>query len=248
MKRKVTLEDLRDDSSVVNRSFNKLRDEVKSAAKNKEHEQLLLTDRVLKELIDFQMRKAHEGCQSMEDEEKEKENKRPTKPLVSWVRKKTRVQRRKSPRMIELAGASTGDMPTELKKKVVVELQGSDVKMVIEKVLTKTDLDASCNRLLIPSKKIIVEFLTQEEQENIVQKKQDNKHFQGMKVSLIEPSLKESSIWLKKWNVGNGMPYVLSSPWISVATKNKLKVDDVIQLWSFRVNGSLCFALIKLNN
>ncbi|XP_059455770.1 B3 domain-containing protein At2g31720-like [Corylus avellana] len=270
-KRRVTLEDLRCDSTDVNGSFKRLLDEVKAVAKNEEEALSLTTERVLMDLIDFSVRKAHERRKSLDfdialhatdtnsthvidtpktkpdcPKEGEGKKKEPTTPLlISWARKKIRVQRN-NPRIVTQhsgSGPPAGDMPTELKKKVVVELQGSDVKMVIKKVLTKTDLDPSCNRFLISRKKMSVEFLTEEEKENIVQKKEDGLHFQGMKVSLIEPSLKESSIWLKKWNVGKSMSYVLSSPWISVATTNGLDVGDDITLWSFRVDGRLNFAL-----
>jgi hypothetical protein len=274
-KRRVTLEDLRGDSTDVNGSFKRLWDEVKAVAKNEEEALSLMTERVLKDLIDFRVRKAHERRKFLESlgfdialhatdtnsthvidtpktkpdcpNEEEGKKKEPTIPsLIPWARKKIRVQRNNPRIVIEQAGSDppADDMPTELKKKVAVELQGSDVKMVIKKVLTKTDLDPSCNRFLIPSKKTSAVFLTQEEQDNIVQKKQDGLHFQGMEVSLIEPSLKESSIWLKKWNVGKSMSYVLSSPWISVATTNGLDVGDVITLWSFRVDGRLYFAIM----
>ena len=38
--------------------------------------------------------------------------------------------------------------------------------------------------------------------------------------------------------------YVLSSDWNSVVKGNDLKVNDVIQLWSFRAKSILCFGLV----
>lgn len=69
MKRPVTLEDLKGDSPALNDSFNRLKEEVKAVARDKEEEILLLTERVLDEFIEFQVRKALEEMQSDNREE-----------------------------------------------------------------------------------------------------------------------------------------------------------------------------------
>jgi hypothetical protein len=127
-------------------------------------------------------------------------------------------------------------------------MQGSDIKLVIQKELTPSDLKANNNRLTIPSGQMKHEFLNKEEQVRLQDKEADGIHFKGMEVTLIEPGLQESTILLKEWQVGNTKPYVLSKPWIKVAERNKLKSSNTIQLWSFRVNESLHLALIKLDN
>jgi hypothetical protein len=138
-------------------------------------------------------------------------------------------------------------MPTKLEVKIK-GMQGSDIKLVIQKELTPSDLKANNNRLTIPSGQMKHEFLNKEEQVKLQDKEADGIHFKGMEVPLIEPGLQESTILLKEWQVGNTKPYVLSNPWIKVAERNKLKSSDTIQLWSFRVNQSLHLALIKLHN
>jgi hypothetical protein len=137
-------------------------------------------------------------------------------------------------------------MPTKFEDKIK-GMQGSDIKLVIQKELTPSDLKANNNRLTIPSGQMKVEFLSKKERFSI-KKKEADKHFKGMEVALIEPGLQESTIFLKKWKLGNTNPYVLSKPWIKVAERNKLKSSNTIQLWSFRVNESLHLALIKLDN
>jgi hypothetical protein len=138
-------------------------------------------------------------------------------------------------------------MPTKFMDKIKA-MQGSDIEPVIQKELTSSDVQPSLDRLLIPSGQMIrPEFLSEEEQDRITKKEAD-KHFKGMEVALIEPGLQESTIFLKKWKLGNTNPYVLSKPWIKVAERNKLKSSNTIQLWSFRVNESLHLALIKLDN
>ena len=69
-----------------------------------------------------------------------------------------------------------------------------------------------------------------------------------MKVSLLDPSLKETPLTFKRWRMGKCLTYVLTTMWNLVAKNNQLKIDDVVQLWSFRVESSLCFALVKVNN
>lgn len=44
------------------------------------------------------------------------------------------------------------------------------------------------------------EYCTEEEQKNMVKRKAHGMHFEGIKVVLIELSLVESNIWLKKLN------------------------------------------------
>jgi hypothetical protein len=127
-------------------------------------------------------------------------------------------------------------------------MQGSDINLVIEKELTPSDLDNNNNRLTIPSGQVKYEFLSEEEQVRLKEKEADGRHFKGMEVALIEPGLQESTIFLKKWKVGNTNPYVLSKPWNEVAKRNKLKLRDTIRLLSFRVNQRLHLALIKLDN
>lgn len=67
MKRPVTLEDLKGYSPALNDSFNRLKEEVKAVARDEEEELLLLTERVLDEFIEFQVRKALEESYSGEE-------------------------------------------------------------------------------------------------------------------------------------------------------------------------------------
>jgi hypothetical protein len=138
-------------------------------------------------------------------------------------------------------------MPTKFEDKIK-GMQGSDIKLVIQKELTITDMQGSQDRLSIPSGQMMYEFLSKEEQVRLKEKEADGIHFKGMEVPLIEPGLQESTVFLKKWKLGKNNCYMLSKPWIKVAKRNKLESSDTIQLWSFRVNQSLHLALIKLHN
>ena len=136
------------------------------------------------------------------------------------------------------------DIPTEFKDKIMAK-NGCDLKLVIQKKLSKTDMKGHYARLSIPKGQMRAEFLSEEDQ--ITLQQNDGIRCKGMEVLLIQPSLEESYILLKKWKSGSSLSYVLSSPWNEVATKNGLKSDDIIQLWSFKVEHKLCLALIKLD-
>lgn len=151
----------------------------------------------------------------------------------------------------------TPKLPTEFEQKVKGELKGSDVKLVIEKELSKTDMEKHQNRLLIPRAQANVEFLTEEEKATLNEK--HGYHYIGMEVPMIywktkelmeaplmEPRLDSSTIWLKNWKSGNKNALVLASPWTKIATENGLEIGNIIQLWSFRVKQELHMALVKL--
>nr|XP_023918430.1 B3 domain-containing protein At2g31720-like [Quercus suber] len=150
----------------------------------------------------------------------------------------------------------TPKLPTEFEKKVKGELKGSDVKLVIEKELSKTDMEKHQNRLLIPRAQVNVEFLTKEEKASLNEK--DGNHYVGKKVPMIywrtkelaaplmEPRLDSSIIRLKNWKLGNKNALVLASPWTRIASENGLEIGNIIQLWSFRVKQELHMALVKL--
>ncbi|KAL4637989.1 hypothetical protein ACB092_03G118500 [Castanea dentata] len=151
----------------------------------------------------------------------------------------------------------TPKLPTEFEQKVKGELKGSDVKLVIEKELSKTDMEKHQNRLLIPRAQANVEFLTEEEKETLNEKR--GNHYLGMEVPMIywktkelmeaplmEPRLDSSTIWLKNWKSGNKNALVLASAWTRIASENGLEIGNIIQLWSFRVKQELHMALVKL--
>ncbi|MCZ6910085.1 MAG: hypothetical protein O7C56_03430, partial [Rickettsia endosymbiont of Ixodes persulcatus] len=61
-----------------------------------------------------------------------------------------------------------------------------------------------------------------------------------MVVPFMEPSNTVSDIVLRQWDMGKdsgktSSMYVLRTHWKEVTIENKLKADDVIQVWSFRV-------------
>ncbi|KAL0013242.1 hypothetical protein SO802_000311 [Lithocarpus litseifolius] len=152
----------------------------------------------------------------------------------------------KNPRVTQQAGPDPPpDMPKEFKNRVMAK-NGSDVKLVIQKKLSKTDMLGRFARLSLPKGQMRAEFLSEDEQMSLQQKEEDGVRYKGFKVQLIQPSLEECSISLKKWKQGSNNSYMLTSPWNEIAKNNGLEVGDIIQLWSFVVDHSPCLILIKL--
>nr|KJB47876.1 hypothetical protein B456_008G045700 [Gossypium raimondii] len=126
-------------------------------------------------------------------------------------------------------------------KEMIKCMDGSEEKLIIQKALYKTDLSKHHGRLSIPMNRVEVEFLTDEEL------KQSSK--EGIEALVIEPCLKTRDMSLRIWDMPKptgrfSSLYVLVTGWKSVVESNDLKVGDVIQVWSFRVNSKLCFALV----
>ncbi|KAF2306973.1 hypothetical protein GH714_022952 [Hevea brasiliensis] len=62
---------------------------------------------------------------------------------------------------------------------------------------------------------------------------------------IMVPCGEESQLCLRKWNLEITSSYVLTS-WNKVLVRKEFKQNDVIQLWSFRVQRELHLALIKV--
>ncbi|KAF3945739.1 hypothetical protein CMV_027915 [Castanea mollissima] len=118
------------------------------------------------------------------------------------------------------------DLPNEYTD-IITAKNGCELKLIIQKALSKTDLKKSANRLSIPNGQLKAEFLGQKEQ--IILQEKVGVHCKGIEVPLIQPSGEVSTILLKNWKYGNSNCYMLSSQWNKVAERNRLKADDIIQ-------------------
>ena len=120
------------------------------------------------------------------------------------------------------------------------EMKGTNLILVLEKKLFKTDIRKVENRLSIPANQIRKEFVREEEEEIL-------RAGEGMKAVLIQPSLEVSTITLKKWKMKTTCyVYVLTTQWNSVVVRESLQKDDIVQVWSFRVGRELGFALVRV--
>ncbi|CAB4301688.1 unnamed protein product [Prunus armeniaca] len=141
-----------------------------------------------------------------------------------------------TPKREELSSLSSSahhDLPEAFKRKID-SLGGTKVALVIQKKLRKTDLSKSGNRMSMPLNQISSTDFLEDDERGRLEKEET------MKVQLIEPGLVQGDINLRRWNMKkkNGKKQ---------QNRNHLKEKDLVQVWSFRVNGALYLALVLVN-
>jgi hypothetical protein len=132
---------------------------------------------------------------------------------------------------------------------MIEQLEGSDVMLVMQKELTKTDLSKNHGRLSIPEKQVINEkFLEPNEKSSLhYDRKEGRKRRDGMSMSVLDPSLELwDRMFIKKWRMVKSETYNITGDWYKLVKKNNLKEGQKVQVWSFRRHRQLCFALVKL--
>ncbi|KAJ7960818.1 B3 domain-containing protein family [Quillaja saponaria] len=138
------------------------------------------------------------------------------------------------------------DLPVEVRNKIQ-ELGGSELKLVIQKILFSSDLNPNNGRFSIPENQIREDFLT--EGERVILDKRQGEKVCGMEVLVLDPRLEEFNLKLKKWNMDKIDVFNLTHKWNEILNENKdrLCLHDLVQLWSFRRSSNqLCFALVKV--
>ncbi|KAH7840174.1 hypothetical protein Vadar_013717 [Vaccinium darrowii] len=139
------------------------------------------------------------------------------------------------------------DLPAEFKDKIR-ELNGSDAIMVMEKELFATDVNTGNARLSLPAREIDTRFLSEEEKVFLATR-QDGNRISRIKLRIIVEGGMEYGICLSQWVSGKAsVVYVLLSGWKDVVEDHKLREDDLVQLWSFRVEGKPWFSLVRVGS
>ncbi|KAH7840114.1 hypothetical protein Vadar_012818 [Vaccinium darrowii] len=144
------------------------------------------------------------------------------------------------------------ELPEEFKDKIR-ELNGSDAIMVMEKKLFATDVNTGNARLSLPAREIDLRFLSEEEKVFLATRQDGNK-ISRIKSRIIVEGGMEHGICLSQWEMpkkasGNvSVVYVLLSGWKDVVEAHNLRKDDIVQLWSFRVEGNPWFALVRVGS
>ncbi|GFZ16723.1 hypothetical protein Acr_25g0011320 [Actinidia rufa] len=130
-------------------------------------------------------------------------------------------------------------------------LNGSEIVLVFQKKLFDSDVSKGQCRLLMPHKQIKTHgFLTPEERDSL---NKIGERIQHKEVRLIDPSCqKEWVVSLKIWEMGKSnnhhvnYMYSLGKNWYKIVQSNGLKTGMIVQLWAFRVESNLRFALVKV--
>ncbi|KAK9275827.1 hypothetical protein L1049_023098 [Liquidambar formosana] len=106
----------------------------------------------------------------------------------------------------------------------------SDVKLLIQKPLYITDVNKGHNHLSMPLSQIRAEFLI--DGEKAILNTQIGKHSEEIEVRLIDPSLNERTICLRRWVIKKSAEnfsscYVLVKTWNMVVLDNNLHSTNV---------------------
>ncbi|KAI3796236.1 hypothetical protein L1987_38903 [Smallanthus sonchifolius] len=153
--------------------------------------------------------------------------------------------RRKVPKKAVRTPVVSNKVTDRLKEFVVNELKGTDMKLVIQKNLYHSDTIQSQNRLSMPMNQLETDdFLTMDEKRilNIKNSKENE-----IKVPLVGPTLEmyRFPMNLKMWHMASTVNYVLKTHWFEFWEDyaEYLQEDVKIQVWSFRRDEELCFAI-----
>ncbi|KAA0046321.1 putative B3 domain-containing protein [Cucumis melo var. makuwa] len=156
---------------------------------------------------------------------------------------RTKKQRKKYVKQIEHPS-----MPVAMRDRIL-EMGGYEIRLVIQKQLTDTDLNKNHGRLSMNTKQLSFDFATEEETKLLSE--QENKNKRGINVMMLDDVLEERMLCLKKWKIGSGEVYCLMTRWNLMVEERGFKGGEEIQVWSFRKDDEyeahrLCFALVKL--
>ncbi|KAL5081928.1 hypothetical protein RYX36_010349 [Vicia faba] len=170
----------------------------------------------------------------------------------NWKNKKTKANRKRSnkpSKKLKKKTSNKAELPLAFKEKIE-QMGGDEVKFVIEKELTNSDLTQTNGRLSIPKGKINESFLTPAEESYLDYERNKQEKIAGIYVSLLDHDL---NLWdemcLKKWKMETTEVYNITDGWNELVADNKWKKGQkvLLQLWSFRRNHKLYFALVKLS-
>ncbi|MFS7943712.1 putative DNA-binding pseudobarrel domain superfamily [Helianthus anomalus] len=155
-------------------------------------------------------------------------------------------KKRKVPKKGECPPVVTNEITQRLNEFIVNEMKGTDVKLVIQKTLYKSDTLKTQNRLNMPFNQLETnQFLTEDERQIVVS---DVPKENNIEVSLLGPTLEmyKLKMELTMWFIFSTYNYVLKTNWYQFWYDNKqhLKEGSKIQVWSFRRNQWLCFVIV----
>ncbi|CAF2287427.1 unnamed protein product [Brassica napus] len=164
---------------------------------------------------------------------------KPIREIKPPVKERKRPVKQKEPVRRE-PGVTPGWLVELMRRK-----NGADAKLVIEKVITKTDLKPDQGRLLIPFKQIIEDFLNEREL-SIVEEHHRADRDEGLKgVDVILLNGNDAEVqWnanLRIWEMRSSFNYALCSGWNQFVRDNDLEVNQTRRLWSFHSRDGTLF-------
>ncbi|KAL6311563.1 hypothetical protein AAG906_025868 [Vitis piasezkii] len=174
----------------------------------------------------------------MEPKEKEQETKRTKKRKSARLFGRDLVPERKRSKIKKTRSSSPPLPPAPLPfplLQAIHDMEGRDQVFVTTKILERSDTDAGQNRFFIPKSEVLWGVLTAEERRQV-------EGGGGVEAMVVDPRGWKYNMRLKKWVSLNKV--VLNSGWRKLVEDNELMAEmDSVELWSFRADSKLCFAL-----
>ncbi|KAG2327682.1 hypothetical protein Bca52824_010410 [Brassica carinata] len=129
---------------------------------------------------------------------------------------------------------------------LMTRLKGVDAKLVIDKMIQKTDVNPNQGRLLIPFNQIVEMGFLNEAELNLIDEHQKDNSKKGVAVIVVASDGREWNAKLRRWNM-NCPNYALCSGWNTVVRENNLKdkigMGGVMQ--KFLV-ASMCMGILPI--
>nr|GMC68962.1 B3 domain-containing protein At5g24050-like [Ipomoea batatas] len=144
----------------------------------------------------------------------------------------SKKRKRGSSRMPNNGPEPPPGLPAEFRN-LILQLAGNRAvcveKLVIQKELTKTDVNSTQNRLSIPARLVREEFLTEEEHLLLCQ--HNGKNVRSIEVPLITPMMEVAKASLRRWEMKKGkgvssVSYVIANTWNAIRRRNKFESND----------------------
>lgn len=135
-------------------------------------------------------------------------------------------------------------MPDDLKRLIRETIGGKELKLVIQKKVTRCDILPDQNRFLIPANQTNRDdFLYAAERLQLQNRI-------PLFLHIIQPNnhWRYSRIKFTRWKSCNAKSYyyVLTDSWNTIVKDNGIEEGMVMQLWSFRVHHHLSFAMVTV--
>ncbi|KAK8582922.1 hypothetical protein V6N13_069688 [Hibiscus sabdariffa] len=142
------------------------------------------------------------------------------------MKPKPKRNKKQQPLALALRPMPTPDLPHNFRRHILGNMGGS--ALMIQKTLFFSDVNPTASRFFVPFSQVKThDFLTGTEAQSLAGKN-------PMQVRLLEPCMKETTLTFNRPQCAGRDKH------------NKLEEGNVVQLWSFRVNSELCFALVKV--
>ncbi|KAK1425537.1 hypothetical protein QVD17_20890 [Tagetes erecta] len=181
-----------------------------------------------------------------ENKLREEHVKKPKSTIKSEESTSSGQKKRKPPKKFVRGPIVSNEITERLKDHILNEKKGTDLKLVIQKNLYPSDTKQGQNRLSMPINQLETnEFLSADEKRILNNKVLKENEIEvlvmdGVTFECVVP------MKLTMWHMASTVNYVLKTRWYEfwLANKDHLLTKSKIQVWSFRQDEKLCFAVV----